>query len=176
MVQSVFKVSSSSFPKMRTHPGSARPGLPPPPPPHPPTHPCLPKSATLSACIWTMSCVLTESGTPILWRTRTSWPGRQCATTGALSTSRKTLIGLSLRPRLGRESQSQPSSCSPSPTHAITVMSESPKYMDAHWHTHTYMHINTHNYSMNIPPYECMHRNMKRYTVSQSGRTHIDME
>lgn len=123
----LFKVSSSSSPKTTTipHPGSVRPG---PPPLRPP---CLPKSATPSACTWTTSCVPTESGTTISWRTTTSRAAWPCATTGALSTYRRASIGPSSRPRLDRESWSRPSSCSPSLIRVTCGMSES----------HTYTHM-----------------------------------
>lgn len=154
MVQSVFKVSSSTSAKTKTHPGL--------PPPHPP---CLPKSATPSACTWTTSCVPTESGTPILWRTRTSRPGRRYATTGGLSICRRTSIGLSLRPRLGRESQSQPSSCSPSLIPATSGMSESPEYMDC-----TYKHIQYEH----APVWTQPQRHERIHSASLRGRTGID--
>lgn len=123
------------------------------PPPHPP---CLPKSATPSACTWTTSCELTESGTPISWRTHTCWPGRRCVTTGALCTYKRTSIGQSSKPRLDRESQRQLSNCSPSPIPATFGMSEFAEYTDAHKHT----------YSMNILLYGW---NIKGCTVSLWG-------
>lgn len=152
-MQSVFKVSSSNLTETRAPPRAVGPGL---PPPHPP---CLPKSATPSACTWTTWCELTESGTPILWRTRTSRPGRHCATTGVSSTCRRTLTEPSLRPRLGRESQSQPSSCSPSPIPVTSGMSESTDYMDAH----------THTYSTTIFLYGLIHVKIKVNTVPLWG-------
>lgn len=117
-MQPVFKVSYSSFQKTVTHQGKVSPPL---PPPHPP---CPPKSATPSACTWTTSCVLTESGTPFSSRTRTSQPGRRCATTAVSSTYRRILNGQSLRPMLGIQWQSLLFSCSPSPIPATFGMSK----------------------------------------------------
>lgn len=117
-VQTVFKVSYSSFRKTAAHPGDVGLAL---PPLHPP---CPPKSATPSACTWTTSCVLTESGTPFSSRTRTSQPGRRCATTGDLSTYRRILNGQSLRLMLGIQWRSLLFSCSPSPTPATFGMSK----------------------------------------------------
>lgn len=116
--QTVFKVSYSSFQKTVTHQGKVRPTL---PPPHPP---CPPKSATPSACTWTTSCVLTESGTPFSSRMRTSQLGRRCATTGVLSTFRRILNVQSLRLMLGIQWQSLLFSCRPFPIPATFGMSK----------------------------------------------------
>lgn len=117
-MQTVFKVSYSGFQKSVTHPGSKRLALPPPQPPYPP------KSDTPSACTWTMSCALTESGTPFSLRTHTSQPGRRSATTGGLSTCKRTSNGPSLRPMPAIQWQSLLFSCSPSPIPATFGMSK----------------------------------------------------
>lgn len=93
------KVSSSSFPKKKSHPRTATPDH---LPPHPHL-PCLPKSNTQSACIWITSCAQTESGSPSSSKTHTYLPAWQCATTGDSFTCRKTLTERSLKLTLGRK-------------------------------------------------------------------------